>query len=97
LPKENSEAKNLWIENVDELLPLLRRKDPRKFLPWNVIQRTMFVDSSPYIKKEFNYLRKNDWDTLWKKAIRETKVGCAAPFLSYPLSSENFIHTMRII
>lgn len=84
-------AEDLWIKNVNELLELIRTKDPRRFLRWNVIRRTMFVDCAPYIKEEYNYLRKNDWNT-WKQVIRETKVGCPYPFLLYPMTSENSIH-----
>lgn len=61
--KENSKAERLWIEFENELRWLIRKEDPRKFLRWNVIRKTMFVDSSPYAGKEFSYLRKSNWDT----------------------------------
>ncbi len=82
---------DLWIENLSELSELIRTKDPRRFLRWDVIGRTMFVDSSSYIKEEYNYLRKDDWST-WKRVIRETRAGCPSPFLQYPMSSENSVH-----
>ena len=90
--KANSKAERLWIEFENEVRWLIRNKDPRKLLRWNVIRRTMFVDSASYIRKEFSYLRTNNWDNLWKNAITETKVGCPAPFLGYIRSSENLIH-----
>jgi hypothetical protein len=81
----------MWTEHEHELLELLLTKDPREFLRWDVIKRTMFVDSTSYIKKEYSYLKKNNWNS-WKKAIRETKVGYPARYLLYPRSSENLIH-----
>jgi len=90
--KESIKAENLWTENENELRELIRKKDPREFLRWNVIRRNMFPDSAPYIRNEFSYLTKNNWNT-WKNSITETKVGCPAPFLRYLPSSENLIHT----
>ena len=91
LAKETSEAKNNWIANINELFQLLNNKDPREFIRWDVIRRTMFVGNVPYVIKELNYLRKNNWD-LWKNAIKESKVGCPTPFLLYPSSSGILIH-----
>src|SRR4051794_11236200 len=77
-PSTPSESASLtfWQENERELLEYIHKKDPRQFLRWPVILKTMFVERSPYIAKEFAYLRRHaQWATRWRAAIAESAVG----------------------
>lgn len=94
LPKtiaKNSKAENEWVKNENKLRKLINGSDPRSFLIWRIIRKTMFLGNSSYVKKELNYLKNNNWN-LWNRVIKETKVGYPAPYLFYPESSGNSIH-----
>jgi hypothetical protein len=90
----NSETSSkTWNENSQKVCALVLTKNPEGFLRWPLIQYTMFVNNSPIIIKEFNYLRHHkDWQHVWKKAISEAKVGHPTPFILFPKSSPNLIH-----
>jgi len=92
-PNATSEAKKVWSEHADELLDLLKTKDPRTFLRWDVITKTMFVGNGYYIQKELTYLKKHQhWKDQWMKGIEESQIGCPSPFVFFPKSSGNLIH-----
>ena len=82
-----------WFGNMNRLRELVLNSDPREFLRWDVIQKTMFVAYSDYLYKELKYLKHlADWKTRWHDAIKESSAGHPTPFVFYPASSGNLIH-----
>lgn len=93
LADSKSEAANRWAQFQESLRSLVLSRDPREFLSWDIVSRTMFLVFSPYAVKELAYLkRRKDWEARWKYALQETRVGRPAPFLLYPRTSANLIH-----
>jgi hypothetical protein len=91
ISQNEREVENEWGDFVKETIRLLNSSDPRKFLHFDVIKRTMVVGNTNYVNEELKYLKSRNW-IFWKKNIRESHVGCPAPFPSYPKSSANLIH-----
>src|SRR6266852_6257680 len=88
-----SEAANRWAQFQKGLRSLVLSRDPREFLSWDVISKTMFLAFSPYAVRELIHLkRQNNWNSRWKEALQESPVGRPAPFLLYPQTSANLIH-----
>lgn len=82
----------IWSNFSSELRRVILDEDPRRFLYWNIIRRTMFVNS-PFCYFELRHLqRKADWSSRWRPVLREDSFGQPAPFLFYPFSSGNLIH-----
>lgn len=82
-----------WAQSVRRLRELVLTCDPREFLRWDVVQRTMFIRYSQFIGTELAWLRERpDWMTRWQGAIREDTVGRPVPFSFYRQSSANLIH-----
>lgn len=82
-----------WHTNAARLEELVRKSDPRYFLRWDVIQRTMAVVYDAYIRLELAQLKSlTDWALRWEPAIEESGVGGPMPFPFYPRSSANLIH-----
>ena len=87
-----SDARDEWAANQRRLRHLGLTRDPRAFLTWDVIDRTMFVTSARYLPIELAFLQQRpDW-SRWRSAIRERWAGFPLPYLLYPLSSANAIH-----
>jgi hypothetical protein len=64
-----------------------------KFLTWPAVAYTMFVRHGSYIKNELSILQSQpDWNTRWKRAIKEDQLGNPLPWPMYPQSSANLIH-----
>jgi len=88
-----SPSEAVWINNANRLRELVLHQDPRKFLKWDMIARTMFVANAPYILKELEYLkRRPDWGSRWRDAITESSVGYPTRYPFYPATSGNLIH-----
>jgi hypothetical protein len=86
-------SERIWLSNLNRLRELVLKEDPREFLRWDVVNSTMFIAFAHYISTERNYLkRRPDWNTRWRKAIKESCVGHPTPYLFYPASSGNLIH-----
>lgn len=82
-----------WINNVYRLRELVLNEDPREFLRWDVILRTMSVTHASYLIPELKYLKSCfDWKSRWSKAIEESPSGHPMPHWQYPRSSGNLIH-----
>lgn len=82
-----------WSKNIARLRRLIRSQDPREFLTWDVIERTMFVGNADYLSIELDYLMQHvDWNRTWRQAIREVSGGCPSSYSKYPESSGNLIH-----
>jgi hypothetical protein len=80
-------------ENIARLRELVLNDDPRRFMRWDVILKTMSVAQAEYVRPEFNYLKNlADWDSRWRSAIDESPVGHPEPYWRYPRSSGNLIH-----
>ncbi len=82
-----------WIENVTRLKNLVLEEDPRGFLRWDVIVKTMSVAFADYIVPEYRFLKTQpDWQSRWTEALEECVVGHPIPHWQYPRSSANLIH-----
>jgi hypothetical protein len=87
-----SAAENAWLGFLAQLRENIRHDDPREFLRWPVIMRTMFVNFAPFVFRELRFLRAQDWRGRWKEAISESDVGRPHRYPFYPASSGNLIH-----
>ena len=82
-----------WFQNMKRLKELVLTGDPREFLRWDVIKKTMFVASAHYIPVELNYLKERvNWSAKWEPVIIENQVGHPPPYAFYTKSSGNLIH-----
>lgn len=91
--KATSQAEREWNVNLNCLKNNILKGDPREFLRWDVVRKTMFVGNAEYINAELKYLKSHrEWATRWANAIHESKQGCPAPYYRYMKSSGNLIH-----
>ncbi|HWN97236.1 MAG TPA: hypothetical protein VNT99_19550 [Methylomirabilota bacterium] len=75
------------------LRELIETEDPRRFIEWDVVSKTMFVGSAPYVAKELRALRSSrKWPTRWKQAVREDSAGLPERCRFHLTSSGNLIH-----
>jgi len=82
-----------WLENANRLRELVLNDDPREFLRWDVILKTMVATYASYIGPELKYLKSlPDWSNRWTEAIKESSVGHPVPHWRYPDSSATLIH-----
>lgn len=82
-----------WKENVNHLKQLILSDDPRKFLRWDILTKTMVVGNDDFVLTELNYLKQDpNWNERWSEAIKEVTVGHPKLFYKYPASSANLIH-----
>lgn len=87
-----SQGEKRWLDNNQRLIDLVRSEDPRNFLQWDVIKRTMEVGNADFISEELDFLRsREDWQR-WQQAITEVRVGNPTMSEIYPASSGNLIH-----
>lgn len=91
LGTDTLEATDYWMRQSRRFLYLLDNDDPRQFLRWDVIRKTMFVGGGFYLIREFMHLRKDNW-LVWKYSIRESWVGNPPPFPLYFKTSGNRVH-----
>jgi hypothetical protein len=88
-----SPSEQEWFTNANRLRDLILNDDPREFLRWDVILRTMCVTYASYVTPELRYLKNHrDWSKRWRKAVEESFVGHPIPHWQYPRSSGNLIH-----
>lgn len=82
-----------WLDNQLRLARLALCRDPRLFLHWDVVRRTMFADDEPYVQPELSHLRAaQDWQTRWSIALHESPIGAPPAYRGFPVSSGNLIH-----
>lgn len=92
-PKNRLLSENEWLQNVNRLRELVLNNNPREFLRWDLILRTMVVTHASYIGPELKYLKSlPDWSNRWTEAIKESSVGHPVPHWQYPDSSATLIH-----
>lgn len=89
LTEATSRAETAWLLNRQELRENILHRDPRNFLNWPVIKRTMFneagIDKFTAIKESANW-------PVWQAVIKEDKVGNPPPYSAYSKSSGNLIN-----
>jgi hypothetical protein len=82
-----------WLNNRRRLRELLSIGDPRRFLEWDVIHKTMFVGSPPHVQAELLELKTSShWSSRWKSVLREDAAGCPRRCRWRFNSSGNLIH-----
>lgn len=91
MPKKIGLIHNQWLGNMIKLKKEILTKDPKNFLQWDIIRKTMFIGNAIFTIKEFFYLRTNNWNQ-WKKIILEKNFVLTEPYILYPGSSGNLIH-----
>ena len=84
-----SGATKAWIKNRIELRKNILSRDPRNFLQWEVVQKTMFHECK---QTELEFLKKQtNWNIL-QRALVEDSAGNPRRFTNMPESSGNLIH-----
>lgn len=89
---ENTKKTDGWADNIARLNDLVKTEDPRAFLQWDVIKKTMEVGNADFIETELKFLRGLDNWARWEKAICEVSIGSPTRSNIYPKSSGNLIH-----
>ena len=93
LELKQSSADNEWIKHRMKLRSFILQNDPRFFLNWDLIRKTMFVGNASYIANEIEYLKRcEDWHSRYEKAISENNIGLPHRYSKYKQSSANLIH-----
>ena len=89
ISSDASEAEKVWLQNRIELRKQILWRDPRIFLQWDVVNRTMFHECR---QTELEFLKKmSNWEDL-RKYLTEDSIGNPKKFASMPESSGNLIH-----
>lgn len=91
MPTKTELADSQWLGNILKLKKQILAENPKNFLQWDVIRKTMFIGNALFTLREFLYLRQHNW-TKWKKAIVEKNYVFTEPYLLYPKTSGNFVH-----
>lgn len=82
-----------WRSNINRFCQLVSTCDPKEFLQWDVILRTMVVGNADFVRDELNFLKDlSDWKGRWENAIEESSVGHPTLYDDFPSSSGNLIH-----
>lgn len=93
IKKLDSQADNEWLNNRLSLRSEIMTGDPRFFLEWNVIRKTMFVVNAIFTDKELSEIKQSKlWEERYRKGIFETSIGNPALSSRYPAVSDNSIH-----
>jgi hypothetical protein len=83
-----------WSMAMNRLRHLVLHADPRAFLRWDVIVERMAVRNSPVTPIELAALQgRADWESRWRRAIRECDAGRPFRYAGWPESSEPLIQT----
>lgn len=87
--KAFSESERAWLENCIELRKQILWRDPRNFLQWGVVKRTMFHECK---QAELDFLKElPNWNSL-EAVLIEDPVGNPKRFSGMLTSSGNLIH-----
>lgn len=87
-----------WATAMNRLRSLVLTADPRAFLRWDVIIARMAVRHSPVTPIALAELRsRDDWETRWMPALRESGAGRPFRYAEYPDSSEPLIQTAHVL
>ena len=83
-----------WATAMNRLRHLALHADPRAFLRWDVIIERMAVRHSPVTSIELAALQaRPDWESRFRRAIRECDAGHPFRYAGWPESSEPLIQT----
>ena len=83
-----------WATAMNRLRHLALHADPRAFLRWDVIVERMAARHSPATSIELAALQgRPDWESRWRRAIRECEAGRPFRYAGWPESSEPLIQT----
>jgi hypothetical protein len=83
-----------WATAMNRVRHLTLHADPRAFLRWDVIIERMAVRHSPATPIELAALQaRADWESRWRRAIRECEAGRPFRYAGWPESSEPLIQT----
>ena len=93
LPDDDASAAGAdWLANRRRLRQLVADADPRRFLEWDVLHHTMFVENAAYARAQLQTLRRSPrWADRWRSAIREDAVGLPTRCRWRLSSSDNLI------
>lgn len=91
IPNKISSVHDQWLGNIIRLKQQILSDNPKNFLQWDLIRKTMFIGNALFTLREFIYLRYHNWNK-WKKAVVEKNFLFTEPYLLYPKSSGNLIH-----
>lgn len=87
----NNMVDDEWTGNLVELKQRLLQEDPRQFLRFDVLRKTMVVGNAHYVAEELGYLRRRNW-RFWRDLLREVPIGNPQPFPLYPHTSGTLVH-----
>ncbi len=83
-------SEDLWSRNRIELKNMLLNKDPREFLKWDIIRRTMYY---PKGETEFSFLKAQlNWEWFKNAMINEDPVFHPQPYFTYRQTNSNTVH-----
>jgi hypothetical protein len=89
----NSQAEKQWHRNMARLERLVRRRDLRSFLRWDIIKQTMVMNDAAIADRELHFLRYlPNWNGRWSKAIQESNAGNPERIFAHQSTSGNLVH-----
>ena len=84
-PDGEGAVADTWVRFSGELREHLEVSDPREFLQWPVVRKSMFVSNPHYVAEELRYLRSRaDWADRWQAGLQESPIGRPRPYPRYP-------------
>ena len=94
LPADEAMASaDWWLMNRRDLRRLVAEQDPRAFVEWPPVGRTMFVGDVGYIRAELAALKgRPDWAARWRPAVTEDAAGAPPRCRWHLAGSGNLIH-----
>jgi len=83
-------SEDLWTRHCIELKNTLLDKDPRGFLKWDIILKTMYHQTDVL---EFNFLREeSNWEWFKGAIVNEVPVFYPVPYFAYRQTNSNTVH-----
>lgn len=89
---DSAKGETRWLDYIRRLHELVIWEDPRRFLQWDVIKKTMDIGDADFVNIELDFLRSGSNWGRWQRAIREVPIGEPTRSTVYPASSGNLIH-----
>ena len=83
-------SEDLWARHCIELKNTILKKDPRGFLMWDIMLKTMYHQTDI---AEFNFLKsQSNWEWFKKAIVNEVPVFYPVPYYSYRQTNSNTVH-----
>ncbi len=89
--RKPSDLHNQWLGHIIHLKDEILKKNPKNFLQWDIIRKTMFIGNALFTLREFVYLKNNNWNK-WKEVVKDANFFPSEPYILYPKSHGNLIH-----